>query len=173
MLLCVDGYHVNSISKTDIFINSDSLIESYDTDWLGNGMYFWDNMSNARYWANEKKRKDGVNCLRLVKGIIILDSILDLTDNDIVTMVDEIWATYVKKRSLCPNKPSGSKLNWIFSFFDGFSDKYKVIKAHGSYKNAKLAHFFVEKTCYLDSRIKTIYCVRCKSKEVVEVINYE
>jgi len=34
------------------------VISSHEQDdfWAGAGMYFWDNMSNARYWYDQKKK---------------------------------------------------------------------------------------------------------------------
>ena len=53
------AYHVNDEERCKKFIeNKDYIIISDDTFWLGNGMYFWDNNSNANYWLKEKQRKD-------------------------------------------------------------------------------------------------------------------
>ena len=46
-------YHCNSEEKCNDFIIRKKLLESnhpYDSFWLGKGMYFWDNLGNAKYW---------------------------------------------------------------------------------------------------------------------------
>ena len=55
----VNVYHANDRLKVENFLETNELIISKDTNWLGKGMYFWDNLSNARYWKNEKLRKKG------------------------------------------------------------------------------------------------------------------
>ena len=53
----VNVYHTNDRLKIENFLETSELIISKDTNWLGSGMYFWDNLSNAKYWKNEKLRK--------------------------------------------------------------------------------------------------------------------
>ena len=53
------GYHVNDKDRCQKFIDEEEIIIfSEDIYWLGYGMYFWDNQANAKYWIQEKKRKD-------------------------------------------------------------------------------------------------------------------
>ena len=49
-------YHCNSEEKCNDFIIRKKLLESnhpYDSFWLGKGMYFWDNLGNAKYWRKK------------------------------------------------------------------------------------------------------------------------
>ena len=52
------GYHANESERCRPFLqNKINLIVSIDREYLGNGMYFWDNKSNAKYWYFEKKER--------------------------------------------------------------------------------------------------------------------
>ena len=47
-----DDEYENNINEVENFLKTNELIISKDTNWLGSGMYFWDNLSNAKYWKN-------------------------------------------------------------------------------------------------------------------------
>ena len=71
-------YHCNDIERCDIFLEKkDYMIESKeDGIWLGEGMYFWDNYSNANYWLHEKERKDTQDKqFSIIKGNAIISKI--------------------------------------------------------------------------------------------------
>lgn len=156
------GYHTNSPEKCIDFLNKDCIIESKDKYWLGNGMYFWDNHGNALYWAKQKKRKDCLAKVCIVKANIIIDQLLDLTDNDVIDTINDIWNNYCCRKRINSDRPLGIKLNTLFDFFSDFNDKYKVIKAVGYYKDHKLHNFFIDSN--VSSQIKTIYCVKSSNK---------
>jgi hypothetical protein len=62
-------YHCNLSEKCNEFISENKLLESnhpYDSLWLGKGMYFWDNFGNAKYWKNEKLKKDKTKNFKIV-----------------------------------------------------------------------------------------------------------
>ena len=63
-------YHCNSEEKCNDFIIRKKLLESnhpYDSFWLGKGMYFWDNLGNAKYWRKEKLKKNKSQNLNINK----------------------------------------------------------------------------------------------------------
>ena len=71
------GFHTNTKDKIKNFIEKGIPITSEDTTWLGTGMYFWDNLSNAKYWKNEKIRKNegSEETIKIIKANIIIDDI--------------------------------------------------------------------------------------------------
>ena len=87
----VDVYHANDRLKVENFLKTNELIISKDTNWLGSGMYFWDNLSNAKYWKNEKLRKNETIDIKIIKGKIFLEKLLDLTDEETVKKIDKTW----------------------------------------------------------------------------------
>ena len=88
----IDVYHTNDRLKVKIFLKTNELIISKDTNWLGKGMYFWDNLLNAKYWKNEKLRKRETTDIKIIKGKIFLEKLLDLTDEETVKYIDDIWS---------------------------------------------------------------------------------
>ena len=88
----IDVYHTNDEFKIEKFLKTNELIISKDTNWLGNGMYFWDNLSNAKYWKNEKLRKKETTNIKIIKGKIFLEKLLDLTDEETARYIDDIWS---------------------------------------------------------------------------------
>lgn len=51
-------YHCNDKTRCQKFLdNKKFMIESKeDGIWLGNGMYFWDNLSNAKFWYRKNNK---------------------------------------------------------------------------------------------------------------------
>ena len=171
MVANIVGYHANYASKFPDPIPENYLIVSNDTDWLGNGMYYWDNRSNAQYWIRKKKKDSPGECIFLVAGNIIIDQLLDLTDQDIIGVVEKTWINYCKLKKIVDysNIPIGVRLNRLFDFFAYYRQEYKVIKGIGFYRRAKQHVFFIDENCNkefpcLTSQIKTIYCVKCCDK---------
>ena len=93
-------YHCNDIERCDIFLEKkDYMIESKeDGIWLGEGMYFWDNYSNANYWLHEKERKDTQDKqFSIIKGNAIISIqiifrspiILSMNFNNIIRISDK------------------------------------------------------------------------------------
>jgi len=171
MIPNIIGYHTNAPEKCIDFLNNDCIIESIDKHWLGNGMYFWDNLGNAHYWANEKKRKDNLPKVYIIRANIVVDQMLDLTDNDIINKINDIWNQYCYRKRINSDKPLGVKLNTLFKFYSNFHSNYKVIKAVGYYKDHKLHNFFIDSN--VSSQVKTIYCVKCSSKIIDKMKHLE
>ena len=81
-------FHTNIKDKIEKFVSDKEMIYYEDKHYLGNGMYFWDNEGNAKYWAN-KKLKENIGVLNEVyisKANLLLDeTILDLTNVEIIS----------------------------------------------------------------------------------------
>ena len=98
-------------------------------------MYFWDNLSNARYWKNEKLRKKETTDIKIIKGTIFLEKMLDLTDEETVRYINDIWNFISKFSEIQKIKIEkaelGRKLDVIFDFYKAHLSKeldYNVIK---------------------------------------------
>lgn len=117
----IDVYHANDELKIENFLKTNELIISKDTNWLGSGMYFWDNLSNAKYWKNEKLRKKETTNIKIIKGKIFLEKLLDLTDEETVRYIDNIWniisnSSKIQKMKI-EKAELGRKLDVIFDFY--------------------------------------------------------
>lgn len=175
----VDVYHTNDELKVENFLQTNELIISKDTNWLGSGMYFWDNLSNAKYWKNEKLRKRETTNIKIIKGKIFLENLLDLTDEETVRYVNKIWSCISKfseiKRMKIEKAELGRKLDVIFDFYKAHLSKefdYNVIKCLGSYRKDLMESLDLFSESNLTLTNKIIYSVKeniCISK--FEIIN--
>ena len=175
----VDVYHTNDRLKIEKFLQTNELIISKDTNWLGSGMYFWDNLSNAKYWKDEKLRKNETTDIKIIKGKIFLEKLLDLTDEETVKYIDDIWSFISKFSEIQKMKIEkaelGRKLDVIFDFYKALSSQefnYNVIKCLGSYRKNLMESLdlFSESNLILSNKI--IYSVKensCMSKfEIID-----
>jgi len=164
------GYHTNDKTRCENFIKNSIGIFSEDTHWLGYGMYFWDNKSNATYWKDEKFRKHKeINVLWITQANIIIDEILDLTDIEVAKTFEKLWEDYSSKKGFLQNEnneiPIGKKIDMLFDFYDELSNEYKVIKCYGQYKGIKdLNIFYRTNNCKITNKVRVIYSVRDEKK---------
>ena len=176
--LKTEGFHVNSEEKCNSFLNSDSIIKTEkDENWLGLGMYFWDNEGDANYWV-KKKHKDGFKIVWIVKSIICTDNILNLTDNDILAGLFRAWTQYCNKSGETKNQGYGIVIDILYKIF--YRERFDVIKGHGNYPNHKELFWidYNNNLPHLTSKTKTIYCVKkenaiIKKKLHKKFTNYE
>jgi hypothetical protein len=169
------AFHVNEEVKSNKFLSSKELVLFEDTHYLGTGMYFWDNKSNADYWV-EKKKKDGVNPIYVSKcNILLSPPLLDMTDKEVINRVERFWQNYCNKiNEKKTNQHLGTILDVLYAVFPEIYGQMKVSKAHGFY-NSRFLHSFLYnlgKNTYVDNSHKTIYCVRCSSKIVNQELFY-
>ena len=131
-------YHCNDKQRCEKFLKEDNYLIWSEEDgiWLGSGMYFWDNLSNAKYWKGEKKRKTHNRTpLSIVSAHIYIDNLLDLSDINTCNVVDDIWEAYCKTSK----KPSqgvklGEKLNILFKDEDFKKYFSKILKFFFNYQ---------------------------------------
>ena len=160
-------YHCNDKTRCQKFLdNKKFMIESKeDGIWLGNGMYFWDNLSNAKFWYRKKQQKHYE--LLIVQSNVYTDFLLDLTDLDVCNKMEQLWNKVYKENEIKIPKDKitlGVKLNYLYDYYDMFKDVYQVIKVIGKYKKTPQNSFYKYD---LDSRraepttaIKCIYNVK-------------
>lgn len=95
------GFHGCDRSVVDKVINGkDNLIASTnDYDWLGNGIYFWENNEErAMAWAVQlsKRKNSSVKEPAVVGAIIDLGYCFDLTDNHYLNELKEGYDALIK-----------------------------------------------------------------------------
>jgi len=163
----IDVYHTNDRLKIKNFLETNELIISKDINWLGKGMYFWDNLSNAKYWKNEKLRKKETTDIKIIKGKIFLEKMLDLTDEETVRYINDIWNFISKFSEIQKIKIEkaelGRKLDVIFDFYKAHLSKefdYNVIKCLGSYKRNLMGNLDLFSESNLTLSNKIIYSIK-------------
>ncbi len=91
------GFHGTTKDRADnIFAGRSGFYASInDYDWLGNGMYFWENnLERAKQWAADKARRKGDGIEPAVIGAVLdLGHCLDLTDSE---YLEELAESYKK-----------------------------------------------------------------------------
>lgn len=176
------GYHVNDEVRCRQFLNNqiNAIISEGNEDWLGTGMYFWDNKGNAEYWLSEKKRKNNENQKFIcIESCLNLECVFDFTDKNVISGFSKIWKQFLlqqkeagKDTSKLENASIGKQLDVLFAFFDGLKDNYDIIKGCGYYpaytqfsNMFKFTYSYGESTAkregpHLTQKAKIIYCVR-------------
>lgn len=161
----IEGFHTNDIKTVNKFVSDKKLAISYDKEYLGEGMYFWDNLSNAEYWAKQRMSKKELKEAKICKANIILSNpFLDLTDKSTITQTRKLWNLYCDKMGEDrKNQFLGTILDILRGYFKEI-DEMTVTKGHGNYSHWQTGVFFKGTRDRLDDRTKTIYSVRCSSK---------
>lgn len=159
----VIGYHANEYQKCDRFLSGEFEVSS-DTDWLGTGMYFWDNLSNARYWKRQKVRKGDPpyeEACKIVKARISCGHLLDLTDTEILKGFCGLWQGVKNKIETEKRNRMGfgQKIDFIISFYSDMQDDCLVVKALADYSGNEDNCYLFKSSNFL-STVKTIYSVR-------------
>lgn len=169
----VVGYHTNDANRCRLFVDQKTSINSPDIHYFGWGMYFWDNLSNAKYWVR-KKRTTIAGEIWIVKANICIEQLLDLSDNDILDFIDKLWSEYCRKKGCSSAGPLGKKIDALFDFFPMLSANFEVIKGYGGYSKQDKVVEFLEGS-YVVNNVKCIYCVRyetailhCELEEVIQ-----
>lgn len=130
-------YHCNDSFRCHYFVQSKEcmIISEEDGKWLGTGMYFWDNLANAKFWMKKKRKENIYRSYSIVMATIFMDKLLDLTDNDICNKIGETWEKYQKVNGLTDVKDNelGLKLNLLFKSIKIFQENFYVIKIYGRY----------------------------------------
>lgn len=166
-------YHTDFAKKNSEFIDSGTLLESKeDGNWCGRGMYFWDNLSNAKYWQDKKKRRFNCNVTISKSSLRYHEKdILDLTDDKTAQELYRVAVLYKKRTGLNVNlNKIGAVINFVYqSLVDDHKETFSVVKLAGAYgKNSE--ENFIEsyersydrgrKSPHATSRLKIIYSVR-------------
>lgn len=160
------GYHCNEKSNIISFKDGDysKAKDVTDIEWLGHGIYFWDNQSNAIYWKKKKKndRKNKDKEFDIMQVMLSLERLLDLTDLDDIDFCLEVLKDLEKKGVKVRNpKYPGKTLNYLFHETQIF-EEYHILKSCGIYKKHLKPQFFkpIKGSPHLTTRVKMMYCVK-------------
>lgn len=177
------AYHVNDYERCKEYVdNSEYLILSKDTKWLGYGMYFWDNDSNADYWIGQKKRKDlKGKTIAKTKSNIFIDKMLDFTDMKHREMFHSLWKKYRELEGVDEEELLGIKIDKLFEYFPILRENFFVIRIYGNYKytpqDELITYDLKSAQCEPITHVKTIYSVKNENfaccRQIMEVIKNE
>ena len=98
------GFHGTTKDRAEEYLSGSLSFHpsTNDYDWLGSGMYFWENnYERAKQWAEESARRKGEGAEPAVIGAILdLGYCLDLTDSEYLAELKEGYKAF--KKSLSP-----------------------------------------------------------------------
>ncbi|WP_316825530.1 hypothetical protein [Pedobacter miscanthi] len=86
----VIGFHGCDKSIADKLISNQSVIEKSEKpyDWLGHGMYFWENnLERATLWAKDKERRGEIKEASVVGAVLQLGNCLDFLDSKYLNLL--------------------------------------------------------------------------------------
>ena len=168
-------FHTDKVWNNKLFLNRKTLLMARDERiWLGAGMYFWDNISNARYWKRQKSKKNKYEAFSIIGASLRcnLNDLLDLTDKNVVQELQEyvnqckkIYHKQTGREIDLDSMKSGEIVNFAYECSKLFDNgrSFQCVKGNGLY-HSKSGDFISEqdynKGVHLTSRSKTIYAVR-------------
>ncbi|HIW89801.1 MAG TPA: hypothetical protein H9869_08035 [Candidatus Ligilactobacillus excrementipullorum] len=167
---CIPVYHVNSPENIHKVFSSfekgskNLYCTKEEGFWAGNGMYFWDNKGNAAYWKRTRENRKKLTSATLMADLLIDDdSLLDLTDQEVLNTVNRLWPRVAERFNLNNGYYSiGKKINCICEMIP----EIKVVKICGYYPRKK-EHSFLEKEKkrpHVTLKSKIIFCVKASDR---------
>ncbi|MBE4726277.1 hypothetical protein [Leuconostoc citreum] len=177
-------YHVDSENKITEYIQNNKFLDSQeDGDWLGSGMYFWDNVANSKYWQAIKIRHNPAKTYKTVKVQQTFEDneLLDLTDKEIMASTLQYASVLEgrgKSQSRDVTKHMGALLNTLYEVTaespEIFGFSFSVIKGTGLYSKTVLSdndndliNTTLSKTPHLTHFMKTIYLFKHDNHAVI------
>lgn len=171
-------FHCNEDATINMIISDIdeiNLLKSFgDKFWLGTGIYFWDNLGNAKYWKKDKERKNSDKKYSIVKVRVCLDSALNLTDPDVGRQFKNIINKISNIDPIIKNAEFGERIDFISEKFPEIMGNYEVIIADGYYARQTNKIFKNVRSYFpgLTDKNKRIYNV-IKNDAIVEVLEKE
>lgn len=86
----VIGFHGCDKSIADKLIANHAVIEKSEKpyDWLGHGMYFWENnLERAKLWAKDKEQRGEIKEASVVGAVLQLGNCLDFLDSKYLSLL--------------------------------------------------------------------------------------
>ncbi len=104
----VTAYHGTRQDRGEIALREQVLHPTRNSyDWLGHGVYFWENYSRAHQWAEEKYGGQGV----VIRTRVLLGHCVDLMDTNWAPVVkqasDRVTKRYAKQGEMLPQNRGG------------------------------------------------------------------
>jgi hypothetical protein len=92
----VIGFHGCERAIRDQLLNKpdEVLISKEPYDWLGHGMYFWENnYSRALQWAVDKKKRGAIETPAVIGAVLYLGYCCDFLDTKYIQMLQDYYKT--------------------------------------------------------------------------------
>ncbi len=154
-------YHSNYKDKCLAFINGDDkiIVSNGDKEYLGTGIYFWDNFRQAIFWKDNKKNNDDESII--ISAEINLLNMMDLSDTIMLDKLERMSNLVIKRLQIktSKNKQMGVILDILFESFNKCLSECDVIKGQYIKQKSNNEHPFLFNS-HFTSTVTDIYCVR-------------
>ena len=94
------GFHGCEEEDQEKLLNLKTIIKKSDKnyDWLGHGMYFWENNEKRAFdWANQKKKAGTLKKPASIGAVISLGNCLDLFDSSSISILQNYYTLFVEE----------------------------------------------------------------------------
>ncbi len=92
------GFHGCDAETRDALLTNPNKIQKSEKpyDWLGHGMYFWENnIDRALNWAKDKAKKGEIETPSVIGAVLTLDYCFDLLDGRFTKMIKSYYELMV------------------------------------------------------------------------------
>lgn len=89
------GFHGCEATTCNALLTNPDIIRKSEKpyDWLGHGMYFWENnIDRALEWARDKKRRGEIEIPAVIGAVLDLGYCFDLTDSRFISMIKAYYS---------------------------------------------------------------------------------
>ena len=109
---CIKGFHFcEHTRKCNAFVDKQlAIVATGPSQWLGDGMYFWDNYGNALYWRRELNGDHIPEKDCMVTADIDMDYVLDLTDEETQVRINRAMQDILQIKKVSPRNRSHRSL---------------------------------------------------------------
>jgi hypothetical protein len=89
------GFHGCEAETRNALLQNPDTIKKSDKpyDWLGHGMYFWENNADRAFeWAKDKKKRGEIATPAVIGAVLDLGYCFDLTDSRFISMIKAYYS---------------------------------------------------------------------------------
>lgn len=161
-------FHCNDRERVVKFVNDYNYLilskHKDDENWLGDGMYFWDNYGNSIYWKKEKVKhnvpESELNIASCSLECNFSEYLCDLTDFEVEKKLQDLIEIAEKQDLLGKNKPLGDKIDFLLHDLNS-----KVVKGFSYYRCSPQSGLL--KKSKVTNKTKAIFCVKENNADII------
>ncbi len=167
MELVIPSFHTGIKQRVLDFCKDDNSMllsnHKHDNKWAGPGMYFWDNLGNAKWWLSTRHDKENRTICQCYLKINEVE-LLDFTDMSIAESMQKLIVIMEKNEEVFALDEVGIKIAFLAKRLNS-----KAIKLMGDYPNMKRSDFFSSpaKGAVPNISSRVIYCVREGNSDIL------